>query len=89
MGVPFGFISEGGSFAVGEDRVFLIFVVGALGMYYLMIQYLHFHLLSTCHNFLCCHLQEFESDLGILLSRLLFRMSFRFFSIQYSHKFPM
>ena len=58
---------------------FLIFVVGALGKNTLIIEYLHFHLLSTYHRYLCWHLQEFENDLGILVSRFLFRMSFVFF----------
>ena len=79
---------EGGSFAVGEDGVcFLIFVVGAIGIYYLMVEYL-FHLLSTYHSYLCWHLEEFENDLGILGSRFLFRMSFGFFclmSLQIPH----
>ena len=61
---------------------FLIFVVGALGTYYLMIEYLYFHLLSTYHSYLPWHLQGFENDLDILVGRFLFRMSCAF-TVQY------
>ena len=67
---------------------FLIFVVGAFGMYYLLIEYFHFHLLSVYQSFMYWHLQEFENDLGILVSRFLLWMSFVFFCpiwLQISH----
>ena len=57
---------------------FLIFAVSAFVMY-LLVEYLHFYWLSIYYSFLCWHLQEFENDLEILVSRFLFRMSFVFF----------